>query len=317
MSNHSVDVVEVRLEPHPNADTLSVVRVYGFTCCVRTSDWQDGELAAYIPPDSIVDTTRPEFAFLAGHERIKVKRLRGIVSMGLLVKAPAGARIGDDVAEALGVKHYEPPMTMVSGGDVAAPPPGYRPNYDVENCRRYEHLFEPGELVICTEKVHGANSRFCFADGQMHAGSKSEWKKFDARNIWWRAVEAHPWLTEFCQAHPEITVYAEVFGAVQSLKYGTKQGELKIAVFDLLRGSEWISYDEARAIGSGLFWVPEIYRGPYDGVKLRELAEGPSLVPGADHYREGIVIKPAVERTHPEIGRVQLKLISNTYLEKN
>ncbi|MGH9759840.1 MAG: hypothetical protein ACREAC_03250 [Blastocatellia bacterium] len=83
-STHKVEVVPVVLERHPNADTLSVVKVFGgYTVCVRTVDFKDGDLGAYIPPDSVVDSSRPEFAFLAGHERIKVKRLRGIVSMGL------------------------------------------------------------------------------------------------------------------------------------------------------------------------------------------------------------------------------------------
>jgi len=35
----------------------------------------------------------------------------------------------------------------------------------------------------------------------------------------------------------------------------------------------------------------------------------------AKNIREGCVVKPLIERTHPEIGRVQLKLVSNTYLE--
>ena len=81
-STHLVEVVPIRLEPHPNADSLSVVRVFdGYTCCVRTADWVGKTKGAYIPPDSVVDSSRAEFAFLAGHERIKVKKLRGIVSM--------------------------------------------------------------------------------------------------------------------------------------------------------------------------------------------------------------------------------------------
>ena len=36
-STHRVEIVPVNLEPHPNADTLSIVRVFdGYTCVVRT-----------------------------------------------------------------------------------------------------------------------------------------------------------------------------------------------------------------------------------------------------------------------------------------
>jgi hypothetical protein len=38
---------------------------------------------------------------------------------------------------------------------------------------------------------------------------------------------------------------------------------------------------------------------------------------GADHLREGIVVKPKVERTHPEIGRVILKLHGSDFLGKD
>ena len=93
-------------------------------------------------------------------------------------------------------------------------------------------------------------------------------------------------------------------------------GRYRIAVFDLLNGTEWLSYDDVLSFADQLELVPLVYRGPYDEGKLKELAEGSSLVPGANNIREGIVVKPERERTDPTIGRVQLKIISNTYLEK-
>src|SRR4051812_4222851 len=128
-STHKVEVVPVRLEKHPNADRLSVVRVFGYQVCTPTAEWLDrpaidaegARLGAYVPPDSLVPVSRPEFAFLAdkarqdGMARIKAQKLRGVVSFGLLVAAPAGARVGDDVAGLLGVEHYEPPLAGESG----------------------------------------------------------------------------------------------------------------------------------------------------------------------------------------------------------
>ncbi len=49
---------------------------------------------------------------------------------------------------------------------------------------------------------------------------------------------------------------------------------------------------------------------------LQEMAEGSSLVEGANHIREGVVVRPQSERLTNEIGRLQLKLISNAYLEQ-
>ena len=69
--------------------------------------------------------------------------------------------------------------------------------------------------------------------------------------------------------------------------------------------------------GAQLKWVPTVYRGPFDEAKLRQLAEENSLIEGADHIREGIIISPVKERVDPELGRVKLKIVSPKYLEKN
>jgi RNA ligase (TIGR02306 family) len=317
-STHKVEVIEVKLESHPNADSLSVVRVFGgYTCCVKTSDWQDKDLAAYIPPDSVVDSTRPEFAFLARHERIKVKKLRGVVSMGLLMPAPVGAKLGDDVAELLGVTHYEPPLPTSARGDNEPAPKGYHPNYDVDTLRRFTHLFTAGEPVWITEKVDGANCRWCFADGRMYAGSRTTWKKYDKNNLWWKALEQTPAVIKFCEENPHLTVYGEVYGYVQSLRYGTRPGEIRLAVFDILDGTRWLDPEEALQLAPDLPWVPQVaVNMPFDVEAVLALAEGQSLIEGASHLREGIVVKPLRERTDPEIGRVCLKVVSNAYLEK-
>jgi len=314
-STHRVDVVPVVLEPHPNADALSIVRVHGFTVCVRTADWGGRALGAYIQPDSIVPATEP-FAFLGASRRIKVKRLRGVVSMGLLTFAPEGSVEGDDVAEMLGVTHYEPPMRCDTGGETAPAPSGYAPCYDVESARRFaRECMTDGEPVIATEKIHGANGRWMF-DGEMfHAGSRTEWKRYTASNVWWAALSVGSELYTFLLAHPGLVVYGEVYGKVQDLRYGIDQG-VRVAVFDILDRGEWVGAHEARVLAPLLPWVPTIYEGPYDWAALEALAEGPSLIATANHIREGLVFKPLVERRHDIAGRVCLKIVGNGYLER-
>lgn len=317
-STSKVEVVPVKLELHPNADRLAIVRVFsGYTVCVPKEDWKDGDLGAYIPPDSIIDSSRPEFAFLLGHERIKVKKLRGIVSMGLLVKAPPGAKIGDNVADYFNVKHYDPPESLTSGGEDEKAPAGFHPNYDLDSMRRYAHLFVPGEPVYITEKLHGSSSRFCYSGGRMYAGSRTAWKRYDKNNQWWKCLEQYPEVIDFCTKNPEITVYGETYGWIQNLKYGAKPGEVKLGVFDLLYKSEWINPLRALNLAPELPWVPLISKDyPFDLNAILELAEGNSLIPGSNHIREGIVVKPLIERTDPEVGRVCLKIVGSDYLEK-
>ncbi len=315
-STHKVEVVRIKLEPHPNADRLQIARVFDYTCCVALGQFRDGDLAAYIVPDSVVPD-RPEFAFLGDHRRIKVRKMRGVVSMGLLVPAPPGAKEGDDVAGILGVERYVPPESASTDGTAEPPPEGYRPAFDVDTWYRYAKLFRPGEEVHVTEKIHGTSGRWCWHGGRLYCGSRTDWKVERPDIVWWKVAAENPELPEFCRSHPDLTVYGEVYGWVQDLRYGKKaKGQVDYAVFDLLKGSTWLPPAEARQIGAALKWVPLIAVMKYDPDAIRALADGPSLIPGAAHLREGIVVKPSIERTSPEIGRVQLKIVSNAYLER-
>lgn len=84
---------------------------------------------------------------------------------------------------------------------------------------------------------------------------------------------------------------------MQSLKYG-----------------KYLPYEALSAI-SDIQHVPFLGVHSFNLDELKEMAEGSSLVEGANHIREGIVVRPIDERWTNDIGRLQLKLISNAYLE--
>lgn len=341
-STHRVEVVRVAaVEKHPDADSLGIVRVYGYTCCIRFAEWKAGDLAAYVVPDSLVPLDRPEFAFLAQqgktpqaapsqaapqaapaparktHLRIKVRTMRGVVSQGLLIKAPPGAQEGDDVAERLGVTRYVPPEPVSMSGP-AEHPPEDRPHYDVESFQRYADAFDDGEEVVVTEKVHGTSARYSYQAGRMWCGTRANWRQDVEGSVWWRAMRAHPQIEAMLSSDPTWTLYGEVYGDVQDLKYGATKGELRFAGFDLFDSAArgWVPSDLARKAAErfGVPWVPVLYTGPLDKSKVLTFAEGPSLL--GPNVREGCVVLPVRERRHPEIGRVQLKIVGNGYLER-
>lgn len=272
-STHKCEVIPVKLEPHPNADNLAVCKVYNYRVCVNKNDWKDGDLGAYVVPDSLVDTSRPEFSFLGKNNRIRVKKLRGVPSQGLLVKAPEGSQPGDDVASLLGVTRYNPPEPgspgkpgLFLGGETESGPPNlWCPKYDLESWYRYGHVFRDGEPVVATEKLHGAGAKYTWKDGRLYCGSRNEWKrqypsysrvtmeslvpkvgeerareildrihnKPVQENLWWKVIARYPDVVAFLQAHEGLILYGEVFGQVQDLKYGAKPGECFFAAFDL------------------------------------------------------------------------------------
>ena len=61
--------------------------------------------------------------------------------------------------------------------------------------------------------------------------------------------------------------------------------------------------------------VPLLSIIPYDFDKVIELAEGNSMIKGANNIREGCVVKPLIERFHDEVGRVILKSLNSEYYE--
>ena len=292
-STHKVEIVPVNLEKHPNADSLSVIPVFGYSYVGRTADWVGVRKGAYLPPDSLVDIRRPEFSFLAdqakqdGKARIRAKKLRGIVSYGLMVPVPDDTPLGEDWADRLGVEHYEAPLPgeagkpgVFMGGEEASAPGLFTVKYDVDAFRRYHHLFQPGEPVMVTEKLDGANARYVYHDGKMHCGSRTTWKKEfpdyshvtveflinqgmeeakakevvenlqskpKRKNLWWEILERTPSLEKFCRDNPGTVVYGEIYGSVNCIKYGLPDGN-RFAAFDIMRDGKWLNGFDGRAI---------------------------------------------------------------------
>jgi RNA ligase (TIGR02306 family) len=328
MSAHSVRVIEIsEVRPHGNAERLEIVPVNGWQAVVKKGQFKPGDRAVYIEPDYTIPTAREEFAFLAkeGRERHRLKavRLRGVLSFGLLIPPPADVAdraVGDDVMADLGIERYAPPVKFASSDELPQDrwPTVYTPVFDVENFQKFPDMFSAGEPVFVTEKIHGANARYLFHNGVFYMGSRTRWLKPDVAHIWNLAVLDRPEILNWCRINEGVVLYGEVYGRVQSLKYG-RPNRVSFAAFAGLRADEWLSLGKLLADlqSMGVPTAPILYAGPFDQEKIAALAEEDSAVSnaGAGHMREGVVIVPDPERRDENIGRVALKLISNRYWE--
>lgn len=313
MSEFSVEVVRLgRIDKHPNADTLSITQVFGgYPVIVRTGEFNEGDLAVYIPVDSIVPDEE-RWAFLAGHRRIKAKRLRGIFSMGLLTAALPEWVESQNVQGELGITKYEPGIDVGMSTE-NEPDPGFLPVYtDIEGLRKHKGVLVEGEEVVCTEKIHGANGRWLFRDGRLWVGSHKCIKREDDANMWWNVARQYQ-LADILAQHEHIAIYGEVYGQVQDLKYGVTG--FALALFDALdtRSRRYFDADEFAAFAAqlGIPTVPVLYRGPWHLPLMTTLGEGPTTLQAA-HVREGFVVRPIRERVE-HMGRVILKHIGEGY----
>jgi RNA ligase (TIGR02306 family) len=323
MSEFQVEVVRVcNVQKHPNADSLMTAEANGYPVIFKEGAYQEGSKAVHVPIDSIVPADDPRWEFLGGHRRIKAKRLRGIFSMGLLADADPSWEIGQNVQADLRIEKYDPDLAAEVRGPRATSEdddvdPGLCPVYDIEGLRKFKGLFEPGELVWVSEKIHGQNARFVHDGERLHVGSRGRFKKPGAP-VTWNAVAARYGIAEKLAAHPGIALYGETYGNNTDMPYGVKRPEGdRLVIFDVLdtKTRRWFSTSEMIGFVAGLDLpvVPTLYKGPWSP-ELVELSEGKTTMPGADHVREGIVVKPLVERFDRRVGRVFLKLAGQGYL---
>lgn len=192
------------------------------------------------------------------------------------------------------------------------------PTYDVDALKNYKGTFAPGETVVVTEKIHGSNARFLYLDGVQYAGSRNQWKARDASSTWWKALDQNLWIGSWCRANPGYVLWGEVTPTQKGYAYGSKLGSVSFFAFDVYTPEgTWLNDDAFRqSIGMGTA-APILYKGPYDEEKILKLADGPSWIAGAGHIREGFVIKTAIERHVRGLGRAQLKVVSNSFLDKD
>lgn len=260
--------------------------------------------------------------------------------------------VGDDVSELLGITHWDPePAENTRGGNEVGPRRGkkfprslkgwffyllyhvfgYNPNgnhhgfgtedgpgipvYDVEALKNHKNVLQVGEAVHITEKIHGSNARYVFMGGKMYAGSRTQWKVSTSGCIWRKALVQFPQIEEWCIAHEGWVLYGEVVPTQgQGFNYGYSDDMVGFFAFDV-RSPEG-AWDWPGNQGF-ISTVPVIAVNVSYDESLLKLADGPSLVLGAKHIREGIVIRAANQRYVRGLSRVQLKVVSNQFLMKD
>ena len=227
MSTFMVPVVRIgAITKHANADSLSITQVDGENVIFRTGEFNEGDLAVYVPVDAVVPMTVPGTEFLGERpkdRRIRAKRLRGVYSEGLLLPAsviPVNVTPksicfgpGDDVGDYLGIRKYEDEVpdewgTRPNGISIPGKKgllgrflhwcfrdelrtvekdPGCIPHYDIEPYKKNKHILTEGSRVVVTEKIHGTNFRASYLNGKLYVGSRNQfWRDLASKNALFR-----------------------------------------------------------------------------------------------------------------------------------
>ncbi|MFH1563045.1 MAG: RNA ligase (ATP) [Nitrospirota bacterium] len=313
-------VVRYKFRKHPDADALSIAEIEGSAWQVvsRTADFAPEGTAIYIPVDTVVPEV-PEFEFLRDrHFRIKAIRLRGEYSYGLLMPNKDNLPVGEDVTDRLGIKKYEPPTPIDMSGEVV---PHAEVDWicvytDVERYENFPDVFKDQEEVVVTEKIHGSNLRVSRNDDNLFVGGHRWMWKESEKNLYWKAIRQNGFDKILLERLPDkMVLFGEVYGKkVQKLQYGSETQ--KIVFYDAFCDGRYLNWDEfielMNQMGLSGSIVPLIYKGGYDLAMIKNLATGNTLL-GGDHHKEGVVVKPVIERVDAKLGRVTLKFINPAY----
>jgi RNA ligase (TIGR02306 family) len=275
MEDHRAEVVEVEIFEHPGADRLELARPIGtdWIVVVGKEQFKTGDLAVYIPIDSIVSCDFVE-KHLSGSKikldknRIRSIKIRKIISQGLLVIPEPNFQLGQDVTDKLEIKKYEPPVR----GQQRHPriPKKQKkfvkyidsqfPKYTkIRNHKNFKGAIKEETEVVLTEKIHGTN----FRAGRIYVGNykhpwykrlwdwlthgKEEWRfivgshnvsKLHEDRVYHRAAK-EAGLDKLEKEYNGYIFYGEIYGhGVQELSYGVPPGELRLAIFDILFKNE-------------------------------------------------------------------------------
>jgi RNA ligase (TIGR02306 family) len=361
MSSLIVKVCSIyKIEKHPNADRLSIVTIdneSGWNCIVGLDQYKVGDKVVYVPPDCIIPPALIEkynLEYLKHNGRTGTVKLRGFISQGLVLDLPEGNwKVGDDIANVLGITKYEvpePTFSLTTGKQTSKKKLNslFDKYTDIENIKNFGEVFSDEDFVVVTEKIHGCNARygmlpieynknlplidkikflwykylmgrkyeFVYGSHNVQLTSGNRNKNFYGDDVWGRIAKKYDLANKI---PPNYVLYGEIYGkGIQDLTYGLD--DIDILFFDVkvfpegryLRDDEFLDF----CIALHLPVVPLIAYCRFDINKLSEWTNGMSKVSGANHMREGCVVKTIEEKNSPQIGRKILKSVSTEYLSR-
>jgi RNA ligase (TIGR02306 family) len=292
--------------------------------------------------------------YLAGPDKNRVKsvRLRGEISTGIIIPKHLvphfeNFEVGQDVSETLGIIKYEPPIPTQLAGKVKSFSMPFVGSHDCEHVGVYVNDLIDSERVVITEKVHGSqfilahnvseNETIVSSKGLLKSGFTIE---MSDENTYWIAAQNDGVVDKIRQNFT--TGVVQVFGEVIPVQsgYSYDQNKPTVRLFDIRVDGESIPYDMVPDVFKPL-WVPIVFDGilnldkkevviysdPEKGIHktkldyllpkyIVDLCKGNELVSGQGvHIREGVVLRPYIDRNAKDGTKLRLKIINPAYKE--
>jgi len=160
------------------------------------------------------------------------------------------------------------------------------------------------------------NFRFLVGSHNYNLRNINKEQNWEIKNTYWK-IAIREMLEKRLKNNEEI--FGEIYGkGIQKLLYDSPN-DIKIKYFDMKIKVEngfmkYLDWDDfvRRCQKENFPIVPVLYRGPFKKEILIKLSQGKSIL--GNNIREGVVVKPVIERTDFRLGRVILKYFNDEYL---
>jgi RNA ligase (TIGR02306 family) len=299
----------------------------GWLVVLRKDEFKAGDLCVFFEADSILPE-EPWAEFMRTRKyRVKVTRLKGVLSQGLALPTdilgddiPA---VGTDVTERLGVTRHEEPVTLIcadNGQYRARAFPSDVPKTDELRLQSCLSMLDDmrGLPYYVTTKLDGQSVTF-YRDkcGEFYACTRNLRIMYEEAPLW-RMVERYR-LKEVLPAGTAIQ--GELVGPkIQRNRMCLEERDLFVFnVYDVECG--YLGYDRFIRFcrDACLQTVPvDLVARDVPGDHMLSLehliSSAKGLYRGTNNHREGIVVRPLHERRASGGGRLSFKVINDDYL---
>lgn len=337
------------IQPIPGADAIEVATVLGWHCVVKKGEFEPGDLCVYFEVDSLLPV-KEQYEFLRkccfnsrlNGFRIRTIKLRGQVSQGLAVPVEnvfgkleyLSLREGLDVTDILGVRKYEAEIPVSLGGKVRGNFPSFIPKTDEMRIQAIPELLDRYAEVLCvaTEKLDGTSSTFyCYGGihGRFGFCSRNWEFQLDTDNTYAQIAKVYDIerkLRNFVAGSPikSIAIQGEIAGpSIQKNRYALSNHKLFVYHVFNIDEQRYFHHAALQAFckENGFEHVPVVERS----FKLKDIMPDvdsaveysiDKSIVNSNIQREGVVIKPTIEKNDPDIGRFSFKVINPKYLLK-
>lgn len=320
------------------ADLIEAVHIGGWTVVAQKAmGYKPNDLVVYCEIDSFIPTEVAPFLTQAGHfpkeykgikgERLRTKKLKGVVSQGLLLplsvvsdnpmfNAEMLEYEGADVSQLLNIQKWEPPQEF-QAANAKGNFPCFIPKTDQERIqnitRQYNDWFNTLALFEKTEKLDGSSMTVYMYGDQVGVCSRNLELKEDMNNTFWATAYSSGSVEALKSRYRNLALQGELIGpGIQGNKYNlTEHAYYIYDVFDIDKQKYLLPVERQELVKElGLKHVPVLEGNSLWGNIQQELtdAEGKSVLNNKTE-REGIVFK-SLDYDH------SFKVISNKWLMK-